>query len=104
MLHFPYAEDTARYPDERQRVEQAFLIKIFAYTGLRPNFTTHPARAQRTGHTEQSSDTYKCQSVGTARRHHPTAIMYISLIVTLFVTDGCNSIGLRFYSMIAIPC
>ena len=40
MLHFLYRNDPAKYPDERQRVQQAFLMIIHAYSGLRPSSTT----------------------------------------------------------------
>ncbi|KAK4615709.1 hypothetical protein CLAFUW4_09808 [Fulvia fulva] len=40
MVHFHYAKDTARYENERQRVQQAFLMIIHASSGLRPSSTT----------------------------------------------------------------
>lgn len=40
MLRFLYGQDTTQYPDERQRVQQAFLMQIMAYSALRPSSTT----------------------------------------------------------------
>lgn len=48
MLHFLYSKDTTVYPDERQRVQQAFLMIIHAYSGLRPSSTTQSSKARRT--------------------------------------------------------
>lgn len=47
MLHFLYSEDTTRYPDERQRVKQAFLMIIHAYSGLWPSSTTQSGNRRR---------------------------------------------------------
>lgn len=46
MLHFLYLEDSTRYPDERQRVQQGFLMIIHAYSGLRPSSTTQSSKGK----------------------------------------------------------
>jgi hypothetical protein len=40
IVYYLYYEDTSIYPDERQRVQQTFLMLIYAYSGLRPSSTT----------------------------------------------------------------
>ena len=40
MLHYLYKADRATYPDERQRVQQGFLIIIHAFSGVRPSSAT----------------------------------------------------------------
>ena len=40
MLHFLYRKDWTKYPDERQRVQQVFLMIVHAYSGLRSSSTT----------------------------------------------------------------
>ena len=44
MVHFLYAKDATRYPSERQRLQQAFLIIVHALSGLRPSSTTRPSK------------------------------------------------------------
>ena len=46
MLHFLYSGDTTTYPDERQRVQQGFLMIIHASSGLRPSSTTQSSKAR----------------------------------------------------------
>ena len=40
ILHYLYKADRATYPDERQRVQQGFLIIIHAFSGVRPSSAT----------------------------------------------------------------
>lgn len=47
MLRFLYSQDTTNYPDERQRVQQAFLMQIMAYSALRPSSTTAARKRKR---------------------------------------------------------
>ena len=49
MLHFLYSGDTTTYPDERQRVQQGFLMIIYASSGLRPSSTTQSSKGRRKG-------------------------------------------------------
>ncbi|KAF2166127.1 hypothetical protein M409DRAFT_66988 [Zasmidium cellare ATCC 36951] len=54
MLHYHYARDRDRYDNERQRVQQAFLMIIHGSSGVRPSSTmrTHV----RTGNEHQSQE------------------------------------------------
>jgi len=36
VLHHHWALDTSTFPDERQRLQLAFLVLLCAYTGTRP--------------------------------------------------------------------
>ena len=56
MLHFLYSRDTTIYPDERQRVQQGFLMIIHASSGLRPSSTTQSSKARRK---RESNDSVK---------------------------------------------
>nr|OQO28668.1 hypothetical protein B0A51_04779 [Rachicladosporium sp. CCFEE 5018] len=47
MLHFLYSSDWTLYPDERQRVQQGFLMIIHAYSGLRPSSTTQSGKRRK---------------------------------------------------------
>ena len=47
MLHYHYTSDTDRYENERQRVQQAFLMIIHASSGVRPSSTIGNRTAQR---------------------------------------------------------
>ena len=49
MLHFLYSRDITTYPDERQRVQQGFLMIIHAFSGLRPSSTTQSSKASLKG-------------------------------------------------------
>jgi hypothetical protein len=40
ILYYLYKTDRATYPDERQRVQQGFLIIIHAFSGVRPSSAT----------------------------------------------------------------
>ncbi len=44
-LHFLHREDSTRYPDERQRVQQAFLMIVHAYSSVRRDSTTNSSKA-----------------------------------------------------------
>lgn len=55
MVHFHYAKDTARYENERQRVQQAFLMIIHASSGLRPSSTTRTHGTPQASNKEQRS-------------------------------------------------
>ena len=52
MLHYLYKADSATYPDEREHVQQGFLILIHAFSGVRPSSAT------KTGarHTKSKND------------------------------------------------
>ena len=52
MLHYLYKADRATYPDERQRVQQGFLILIYAFSGVRPSSATKTG----TRHTKSGND------------------------------------------------
>ena len=52
MLHYLYKADRATYPDERQRVQQGFLILIHAFSGVRPSSATKTG----TRHTKSKND------------------------------------------------
>lgn len=47
LLRFRYGGDTTLYPDERQRVQQAFLMMVMAYSALRPSSTTAARKRKR---------------------------------------------------------
>lgn len=47
MLHFLYSRDKTTYPDERQRVQQGFLMIIHASSGLRPSSVTQSNKGRR---------------------------------------------------------
>jgi hypothetical protein len=47
MLHFLYSRDKTIYPDERQRVQQGFLMIIRASSGLRPSLVTQSIKGRR---------------------------------------------------------
>lgn len=47
MLHFLYSRDQTIYPDERQRVQQGFLMIIHASSGLRPSSVTQSNKGRR---------------------------------------------------------
>ena len=47
MLHYLYSKDPTKYPDERQWVQQGFLIIIHAFSGLRASSTTQSSKGQR---------------------------------------------------------
>lgn len=49
MLHFLYFRDTTTYPDERQRVQQGFLMIIHASSGLRPSSVTQSSKGRQSG-------------------------------------------------------
>lgn len=56
MLHFLYSADTTTYPDERQRVQQGFLMIIHAFSGLRPSSTTQSSKGRRKGASGNSAE------------------------------------------------
>lgn len=47
MLHFLYSKDKTTYLDERQRVQQGFLMIIHASSGLRPSSVTQSNKGPR---------------------------------------------------------
>ncbi|KAK3045801.1 hypothetical protein LTR09_012661 [Extremus antarcticus] len=47
LLRFHYGGDTTLYPDERQRVQQAFLMMVMAYSALRPSSATAARKRKR---------------------------------------------------------
>ena len=47
MLHFLDSRDKATYPDERQRVQQGFLVIFHASSGLRPSSVTQLHKGRR---------------------------------------------------------
>ena len=49
MLHYLYTADRATYPDERQRVQQGFLIIIHAFSGVRPSSATKTGSKHQKG-------------------------------------------------------
>lgn len=61
MVHFHYAKDTARYENERQRVQQAFLMIIHASSGLRPSSTTRTCGTLQTSNKEQRSPEFNAE-------------------------------------------
>ena len=49
MLYHLYKADRAIYPDERQRVQQGFLIIIYAFSRVRPTSATKSGSKHRKG-------------------------------------------------------
>ena len=65
MLHYHYACDTDRYENERQRVQQAFLMIIHGSSGLRPSSTMRSRTSQsRTGKNPQQPLKAECEDKG----------------------------------------
>lgn len=57
MLHFLYSQDATIYPNERQRVQQGFLMIIHASSGLRPSSTTSTTKGRhRVGTNEAAKE------------------------------------------------
>ena len=44
VLHYHWALDTSTFPDERQRLQLAFLVLLCAYTGTRPGALVYVKR------------------------------------------------------------
>ena len=56
MVYHLYREDSTKYPNERQRVQQAFLIIVHTYSSLRPSSTTRSSKVARIIETNKNEE------------------------------------------------
>ncbi|KAK1041382.1 hypothetical protein LTR74_018617 [Friedmanniomyces endolithicus] len=78
MLHFLYSSDWTLYPDERQRVQQGFLMIIHAYSGLRPSSTT------------QSGKRRKVKASSLEEEHNLAAKLRYGDVALILTEDDCG--------------
>ena len=69
MLHFLYSKYKTTYPDERQRVQQGFLMIIHPSSGLRPSSVMQSNKGRRKMEADKTAGSGRGNREASISRH-----------------------------------